>query len=309
MKIEITFEESITYWIKTLETKGAFSSTDLLIFLYKLKKDKAYEGSKVTNLRSNTKLSTLFNRSLSFLEEKNFIKLTNYDYCILRNRKYSDLELICAIYPYGYISFLTAMNFYNLIHCDSKNIDFVIPTRQQWKEYEKSQIDSIISEDKEVDLKNFYHSYPSKNTKFNRKKVNIYTSKHLHKFNIASSNIRVIDIGCLFLEMLHSPEKCGGFNEVIEIFDKHATLYLTEIIEAANSYGTNLDKSKLGYIFEERLGVSHTEIQNWKTHCVARGGSRKMLSSEPYSDIYSESWCISLNHSIFSINNSHLIPA
>ena len=302
MTKEITFEESVIYWLNTWNNSGAFSKADLLIFLYGLKKYKVYKEYKVTKLRSNTKLSTLSNRALSFLEENSFIKLTDYNYYILRTKKYSPLELICSVYPYGYISFSTAMEFYNLIDSDSKNIDFVIPTRIQWKQYEQSVLDALDINEEELSLRNFYHSYPSKSIKFNRKKVDFYVSKNLLSFTSLLTNIRVIEIGSLFLDMLHHNDRCGGFDKVIEVFDNHGVTYINEIIAAANLYGSNLDKSKLGYIFEERLGITHPDIENWKKSCISRGGSRKMISSEPYSDIYSETWCISLNHSIFTNN-------
>ena len=48
------------------------------------------------------------------------------------------------------------------------------------------------------------------------------------------------------------------------------------------------------------LGIYDKRITDWKRGSISRGGSRKMISNDAYSDIYSEEWCISLNHDVFS---------
>lgn len=298
MKQQISLEESIVLWLNELENKVAFTDADLLFFLHKIQAEKTYNGFKIVKLRSTTKLSTLLYKAISFLEENNFIKLTRYPYYILRNKQYTPYSLICSVYPYGYLSYSSALDIYRLIEEQPKSIDFVIPPRKDWNELEKEQIVSLTQEDNILN-KNFYHSYPSDKLKFERKKVHFHVTKNLFPSNNVTNSIRVIEIGCLFLEMLHHPDKCGGFEKVIKIFDGFGNIYIDEILKAAELFGNNLDKSKIGYIFEERLKTTNIIFQLWKETCLGRGGSRKMIANEPYSSKYSENWCISLNHSIF----------
>lgn len=127
-----------------------------------------------------------------------------------------------------------------------------------------------------------------------------YSRKNLFPYIENSDSVRVIEIGCLFLEMIRSPENCGGFDNVLGTFINFGARYYKDIINATNNYGTKLDKSKIGFLLEEFLGLKDEEFSNWKETSVMRGGSRKIISNAPYSNNYSESWCISLNHSSFS---------
>ena len=86
---------------------------------------------------------------------------------------------------------------------------------------------------------------------------------------------------------------CGGFQHVFEIYEEMGEIFKERILSATDSYGTSIDKSRVGYIFEKHLDIQDDRISKWKTSSVSRGGSRKMLADEPYSDTYDEDWCIS----------------
>jgi predicted transcriptional regulator of viral defense system len=306
MKDKITLEESIVLWVKSHENKVALPKSDLLIFLYNIRNSKKYDNFEISRVRKDANIKTLFENAVNFLEESKLIENTKYDYFILLSEKdITPLGLACSFYSHGYISYLSAMEYYKITRKIAKSIDFVIPDRESWKILEINRISTmgVISEG--IDPKCLCISYPSIKTKFQRRKLNIHSRKNLFPSIQNKDSVRVIEIGCLFLEMIRNPESCGGFDEVLEAFINFGPKYYEEIISAANDYGTKLDKSKIGFLLEEFLNINHSTFAEWQETSVMRGGSRKMLSSAAYSNNYSEAWCISLNHPKFiDISNS-----
>lgn len=283
----ITLQEASTIWLQNLDKQVAFFDKQLLSFLIQMRDSKNFEGKKIVKLRKDANPERLFREIIEFLENHNFIQATDYNYYLIKNKNLSEMEIICSLYPYGYISHLTAMRMYNLTNRFPKLIDFTVPTRSVWK---KNQ--SMSKND-------FLIPFPSEVIKFKRKKLNLHSRKDLMPFVQRGQNIRVIEIGCLFLEMLRFPSKCGGFQHVFEIFEEMGDILSEEILTATEIHGNNMDKSRVGFIFEKCLGITDDRIQNWKITAVSRGGSRKIIAEEPYSNIYDEEWNISLNHVIF----------
>jgi hypothetical protein len=59
-------------------------------------------------------------------------------------------------------------------------------------------------------------------------------------------------------------------------------------------HGTDIDKVRAGYVLEEKCGLESPVFADW-VGAAKRGGSRKLVANQPYSSIYSERWCLSLN--------------
>lgn len=299
MSNSITLQEAAALWLKTLENKAAFFYEQLFDFLLKVRTTKYFDGKKIIRLRKDANLQRLFFETAEFLEQHNLIESSGYRYFVMKNQEVSELEIICSLYPYGYISHLTAMHLYNLTNRFPKKVDFTAPTRSIWKENQFKNYSNHEFQDLLSMPNDFFIPYPSEVIRFKRKKLNIHSRKYLMPFTNRGANIRVIEIGCLFLEMLRFPNECGGFQHVFEVYEEMGEILSEEILVATEAYGNNIDKSRIGYIFEKRLGIDDNRIREWKNSAVSRGGSRKMIAEEPYSNIYDEDWCISLNHVMF----------
>lgn len=295
----ITLEEASVLWLKSLGNKSAFFSEELFTFLYHIKKTKAYAGKKVSKVRVDANLKKLFIKVVNFLEQRDLIESMDYRYFVIKNQNNDPLEIICSLYPYGYASYLTAMRVYNLTNRFPKAIDFIAPSRADWKQRMSQHFAENDIDDDSLSPNDFVIPYPSEVLRFKRKKLNVHTRKNLAPFVTRGEQIRVIEIGNLFLEMLRYPDNCGGFQHVFEIFTDMGEALSEEILVATESFGSNIDKSRIGYLFEKHLNISDDRINEWKKTSVSRGGSRKMIADGPYSNIYDEEWSISLNHDIF----------
>lgn len=289
-KKKIDIFEVVLVWLEGLNGRIAFLKSELINFLKVIKHSKFFNNKQIIGMRKNTNINKKFAEVSEFLLRRALIKDSNHSYFTIGTRSYSDIEIVCSLYQVGYISYLSAMYLYGLTEQKPTKIDLSTPVRSEWKKYK------VIYE---RERKNYSINYPSENIRIKSCYINVYPRSVTYIPTQLINNIRVIGIGELFLEMIRYPDLCGGFTNVIKIYEKLATLYLSNIIQATNVYGSDIDKCRIGYILSVRLNIINSTILAWKAYSVSRGGSRKLLSSNPYSSIYDDEWCISLNHPIF----------
>lgn len=108
------------------------------------------------------------------------------------------------------------------------------------------------------------------------------------------SFVRATEIGQTFLDMLESPERCGGMSHVLDVFNNHAEKYLKQIVERIDRTETKLTKVRAGYIISELLGISNPTVESW-SQFAQRGGSQKLDPKAVYASQFSERWMLSLN--------------
>lgn len=289
MKDAISIEEAVVLWVKELKQKSAFFESELMSLLCKLRDNKSFKGKKIRSLRRDANLKRLFQKIKSYLILNEIVEETPYGYLIICSSKTSDLEIVCSLYPTGYVSYSSAMRYYNLINKFQKKIDFVALPRNLWKE-EQSKI---------LDDNHFITPYPSKRIRVKSKYLNIHSRIPSYQYEVKNIALRVISIGDLFLEMLRYPELCGGFQCVLEIYEERGRVFLEEIIESVEQFGNHIDKCRIGFVLQCHLGIDDERVSKWQRYAPSRGGSRKMVSKNPYSNNYNEVWCISLNDNIF----------
>lgn len=131
---------------------------------------------------------------------------------------------------------------------------------------------------------------------FDNKKFQLHQSRTYKqpKEIVDSGGVRVASLGETFLDMLKKPGLCGGFEHVSDVFEEYAEENLALIVRSIDQKGNGMDKARAGYLLEEKFGLSHKTINQWKS-TVQRGGSRKLVPENDYKDVYSETWCISIN--------------
>jgi len=205
-------------------------------------------------------------------------------------------EQMCAIDPFGYIGYLSAMAFHGLTNRLPKILFFITPEASLWGQMaaEKMKRDLGLLEDAfiQAELPVLRHS---KIDKLETATVEEIRTKNPGGWRVASGGaIRVTTLARTFLDMLQRPDLSGGIRHVIEVFEENAKPHLTSIISELNSSGAKIDRVRAGYILEEYCGIRDSRIDNWVVD-AARGGSRKLDAQAEYSPKFSEKWCLSIN--------------
>lgn len=205
-------------------------------------------------------------------------------------------ELMCAIDPFGYIGYLSAMAFHGLTNRLPKILFFITPEASLWRQMATEKMrrdlgaleDSFIQAELPV-LRN------SKIEKLDTVIIEEVRTKNPGGWRVASEGaIRVTTLARTFLDMLQRPDLSGGIRHVIEVYEEHAKPHLTSIISEFNSGGAKIDRVRAGYILEEYCGIRDSRIDRWVAD-AARGGSRKLDAQAEYSPNFSEKWCLSIN--------------
>lgn len=96
------------------------------------------------------------------------------------------------------------------------------------------------------------------------------------------------------LDGLREPDLCGGVENVLRAWSRASdTLDLDALVHHVERFDIDLLRQRTGYVLDE-LERSHPMLERWQ-RLAKRGGSSKLLSSEPYAPTYSERWSLSLN--------------
>lgn len=304
--IDMLFSEAL-FDDFNLSKKTAISRQELYNSFLEIWSKKEYKNIKISDLRYNSKhYKKKFKSVLQELASHPQLKSIGDDthgptYFINLNKSPLNIyKIICDIYPIGYISYLSAMEFHKLI--PSRNhqiICFTTIDRKSWKEVFYNVITEInypfFKDTYQHDLLDLIPRFPTEE-KYLDNDLIVFTTKHLHGHE-TQQDLRVRELPFLFLDMVRSPQYCGGVETVLNVFKKYANLLLEDILEISQTHGTNIDKARIGFILDEVLNIQHPIIEKWKTLMVGqRGGSRKFVAYRTFEPRFSETWNISLNH-------------
>ncbi|QCE34586.1 hypothetical protein FAI40_04075 [Acetobacteraceae bacterium] len=256
-------------------------------------------------LKDNKTIQSLFKENHSFFQ----ITDVTTDYPLE--------SLLCSALPYGYLSHLTAMVYYNLTNRIPKHVYYTLPSPAKWRK--KAQEDLRLSlEDlyqrdlKEIDklprvfkenLKNslFQNPFPAKRENPNF----IFTlQKEPLPYGTTPEGLRILPIGELFLTMLKTPEKCGGKDHVLATWAEHGSTYAKQILKTSQKRSSQIEQARIGFFLDEILHISNPVIENLRQKQEGkRGGSRKFWPDKDYSPaektLYSENWNLALNDPFF----------
>jgi predicted transcriptional regulator of viral defense system len=133
--------------------------------------------------------------------------------------------------------------------------------------------------------------------KISKKNINIYNSSKYTPgsyITVKGKYLKISNIGRTFLDMLCNPSLCGGIYHVLDVYQENAKRYLRLIVDEVDRHGSAIDKVRVGYVLDERLGLSEPRLEKWREK-VQRGGSRKLVADAPYKSVFSEKWCLSIN--------------
>lgn len=221
---------------------------------------------------------------------------THSAYTLLGTALLDPRVLACGLDPFCYVSHLSAMEFHGLTDRMPEILYLSTPAPTQWRAYGLERMQHDLGDNLSTYMTAGFP--PLQNIRFAKvlgKPVQRTSSLHLGAFRTyTEQHLRVSSLGRTFLDMLRTPERCGGIMHVIECYHEHAKPYLRLILDEIDQHGSPIDKVRAGFILEVLCGTTHERINHWKAF-AKRGGSRKLDGSLDYSENFSEAWCLSIN--------------
>ena len=285
--------------------KPVVTGYDLGRLLFALYQTGNYKGTPLSFLRN------------SIPTRRNYFSVVKelFSYSVLRHGKFvshqyafeifsaastppSPGEVACCVDPFAYVSHLSAMEYHGLTDQFPKMLFISSPKGKVWHEIAQKQMEKDLGEDLisylSTELPTLKHL---KVNKIAGKTVNVHSSVYYDQgayVTVKDKFLKVTSIGRTFLDMIRTPDLCGGIYHVLDVYSKFAKRYLRLIVDETDRNGSLIDKTRVGYILDERLGLSEPRIEGWKEN-VQRGGSRKLVADGDYFPTYSETWCLSIN--------------
>lgn len=309
-------EEAITLWLNEEYDKPAISRQTLLSYFLRIWLDKEYKNQKLINVTDNKKALNTFNKICKRLERRDELwgekwSTKGFRYFMISNRRRKSVEhVLSAIYPIGYIGYMSAIKHYNLSLNKSDSIYFVTTDRATWKRLCLNQIYRNFPElkqDKKF-LKNSFENiseedliptYPIEE-EIGRFHIVIVTQKNLFPDEEWDS-LRVESLPYLYIDMLRNPKYCGGLGMVLQIYATMGDMELKEVIQVLDrdTRSNDIDKARLGFICDKIFKKENSIFLKWKEEQrFKRGGTRKLVSYLPFEPIYDEDWNISVNYDL-----------
>lgn len=302
----IFIEEALTSWVLEDYPYSVITREKLALQIYKFYLDKSYKGQRIQQIRKEYAAPKDFENNIHKLQRSGVLSSLDSDfnqfsrsqlqgcYVIKGKREYSSQEILCALYPYGYISHLSAMVWHGLTDKIPVDIYFTTCSSVDWRRRAADEVD--IEQSYFVDLKNFTAKYP-KNLNLDGMPVVISSETHyVEPLQVSDSPLRVSSIGKTFIDMLREPQKCGGEEHVLEAFQEHGKKYSSLILAALDKYGRKIDRARTGFVLDKMVGVKSSKLEALRLESSRTRGSSKVLSpNKPFASEYDEDWSLSLN--------------
>ena len=270
------------------------------LIVHQLYLEKMFQGERLSYLTKGHATATEFNEVVRQLNDAGILRShPNFPGKVYRllGQKDSDInEVACTIDPFCYVSHLSAMAHHGITNRMPVKLFISGPDPIQWKVEALKQMERDLGDSMQTYVEGGMPQLTRpKLQRIDRVEIHRYSSLHWGAFiNVRGKSLRVSTIGRTFLDMLRSPNLCGGMNHVIEVWEEQAQTYLNAIVGEIDQHGGPIDKVRAGYLLDERIKIKNPTVEDW-TKYAKRGGSRKMDPSAEYMPHWSEKWCLSLN--------------
>ncbi|CAI2039291.1 Uncharacterised protein [Serratia fonticola] len=292
----ISLREALRRTLLSKHDHPAIGLHDINWYIYTLYRDREFDGVRIGKISASEPDHRVLDDALNDLKTQGILSpiVEGIVFQVSNKDKASAQQIACSLTPYSYLAYLTAMEWHGITDRILNTVHLVQSSQAQAKKLLEARITEEFN-----DIKDSQPLLPRKITslgKIDGKEIVIHNKKNFvaKRELYGSGGIRVTNVGETFLDMLKEPDMCGGFTHVMEVFEEYAKEHLPLIVKTIDKEGNSIDKARAGYILEEVCHLSHRTIDSWKLS-VQRGGSRKLVASHPYKEVFSEVWCISLN--------------
>lgn len=277
---------------------AVISHNELCLLIYQAYKEKKYKGVPIHRIRQERPDNRAIESAISQLIISHVIQQhkasfsSNVFYFIGGKGEYSEEEIACSITPFGGLSHLSAMAIHGITDRIPSKIYFTAPTDVIWRE---NYSDLLENRGIKYDIPSFLRLPPIKSGKIFNRVVEVKKTKEIITYsNIRRSPLRITSIGRTFIDMLRSPEKCGGEDHVIDVFINESPKFQKHIIELTHKSGREIDKTRIGFIFDKIINIQDPIIELWKKN-QKRGSSKILSPNFPFSPIHDDKWNLSIN--------------
>ncbi len=297
-RLPIVTEYEAFLILRALSTAGEFDGTPI-----RLKKSPATRDDLRLKARELRKARYL-RPDEDFYPPENFqgVQVRGHHFKVLRVSDVPDApaeDIAALVDPFCYISHLSAMQRHGLTNRSPAELHIMTPEPTLWAKLRTAKMaqDYGLGNDEAapdptglVRLERI--GLPEK---LRGRMIAQHTTKYLAEVRpIRGSFARIAAIGEVFVQMLDSPDLCGGMGHVLEVWANEGKPYLENIIAAADRHHAGIVKVRAGYLLEALYGAQDDRIGGWQKF-AQRGSSRKLDPGQPYLPTYSEKWMLSLN--------------
>jgi predicted transcriptional regulator of viral defense system len=96
------------------------------------------------------------------------------------------------------------------------------------------------------------------------------------------------------IDGLQQPKMCGGIANVLRAWVlARDTIDLDVLVYQVERFGVAVLRQRVGYVMDQ-IGLSHPKLETWRG-ASHRGGSSRLVGSEPFASTFDERWNLSLN--------------
>jgi len=277
---------------------AVISYNELARFVYEAYKSKKYKNIPINRIKKALADKREVDATIDDLIVSNILRshhesfFSNSFFLISGKQKSTEEEIVCALAPFGALSHLSAMFVHGITDRIPNKIYYTAPTDTAWRH---QYLEYLQNKGIDGPIPNYLSLAPMSNGEIFNRPIQIRKTKDdIPITKIRNSPLRVITVGKTFVDMLRDPNMCGGEDHVLDVFINEAPRFQNEIIRYVDRNGRAIDKSRIGFIFDKILGIKGPKIEQWKQEQV-RGGSKKLSPNFPFSSIFDEGWCLSIN--------------
>lgn len=303
-------EEALATWVLEDYPYSVITQEKLSEQIFLLFMSKSYKDQRISLIRKKYATTDDFYLYINRIERAGILTKANENkknypmhysghlsniYFIKGKPEYSASEAICAVYPYGYISKINAMAWYGITDRIPKIVRFTTCTLPEWKN--KSLEDLEVGPSVPFDRESFIPKYPKRTDVFGDELIVSVEKNYVSPSEIRNSPLRISPIGKTFIDMLRTPDECGGIDHVLDVYIDNAEKYFPAILkELKHERSRKIDIARTGFVLQKVVGITHPQLTEWQQESQkTRGSSKVLVPGQPFSSIYDEDWSLSLN--------------
>lgn len=222
-------------------------------------------------------------------------------YIIKSKPNYTAAEAVCSIFPYSYLSYLSAMVRNGFTDKNPVVIYVSSPSKVAWKERAYSQLEDLeLDPSSRFRKSQFIAKYPTNNRIFDMEVRPVPNAGDAGILEVRGSPLRITTPARTLVDMTRKPNFCGGIEHSLESFVENAAPFKRQIYSYLSSHGRKIDRARVGFLLHRVLGISDPTVLEWMDESSkTRGSSKILIPGEPFSEDYDEDWCLSINANIF----------